>query len=205
MIHRSIGRALSGIVLVALAIALSACVVETDTYLSEPGAEPLDARLEGAWRLLDADSDGLGILMLAEDETGAFAMLSLEVDEDPQTGKQTFKWNASRAWTSDVAGEGYFNVEIEGEKMVVAYRILDDGDVAAGLMDEDRFSQAIESGKLPGTVTPGTFGGTIRITADAKTLAKFLEENGGHALFDFGDANGHLLFERYTFPVPEKL
>lgn len=199
MIRTLISRAVRASCIAVLAAALAGCVVETETYLSEPGSQPADQRLVGAWRLVDGEDGDFGVLMIREGADGALDMLSLEVSDDEESGTQTHKWSTSRAWTTAIDDEGYANLDFEGNRMIVAYRILDDGDLVVGLMHPDLFRDAIEAGRLDGTVVRGTFGETVTVTADAAALAEFLRANGGHALFDFGDTDGQILLQPYRF------
>lgn len=198
MTYTLIGRAVRALWVAALALALTGCVVETETYLSEPGSEPPDLRLVGAWQLAGGKDGGLGVLLIRTGDDGALDMLSLEASDDEATGAQTHKWSTSRAWTTTIDNEAYANLDLDGNRMVVAYRMLENGDIVVGLMHPDLFRDAIEAGRLDGTVV----GDTVTVTADAPGLTAFLRAHGGHALFDFGDTDGQIMLEPYRFKMP---
>jgi hypothetical protein len=199
MIHALFGWTARAMGIAGLALSLAGCVVETETYLSEPGGEPLDQRLVGAWQLIDGEAGSFGVLLIREGDEGVLDMLTLEAENDEESGRQSHKWASSQAWTTVIDGDGYANLDFEGDRMIAAYRFLDDGDFAVGLMDLDLFRAAIEENRLDGTVVEGTFGNTVTVTAGAAALKTFLSQNGGHALFDFGDADAQIIFEPYRF------
>ena len=185
--------------LVATALALGGCMVETDTFLSERGAEPPDDRLLGAWSLVEGEQTALGVMLVRAEDDGTLGLLSVEVREDYDSGEQSVDWNLARAWTTRVGGDGYMNLDLDGEKMILAYGVNNDGNVRIGVLDEARIRAAIEEGRLEGTVAEGTFLDTVRVTASRQAFVQFLETEGGHVLFDFGDDQSQLVFRRHRF------
>jgi len=179
-------KLLRAAIVLCLGFVLAGCMVETETFLTERSAAGTDARLVGVWTVRGQETE-TGFLFVREAEDGGFDVLSLDMRDDPETQRQTAKWQTAVAWTAEIDGAGYVNMETGDDKVILAYKVHDDGALEFGYMDPDPFREAIENGVLKGTVTTGFLGPEPRLQDTAENIARFLKEKGGHTLFVFGD------------------
>ncbi len=184
-------------------LALSACVVETATYLSQPGDHDIDARLFGAWTVPDDNENRFGFIAVQPDSDGTAKLLSLEVSQEDNDTGQSFDWNTARMWTTEIDGASYINFTSEEDNMVLAYRMRGDDEIEIGIMQTKLWRTAIEDGRLDGKVESGTFGADVTVTAPREQLRAFLRDNGGHALFEFGSGDEAFVLHRYRFSLPQ--
>lgn len=177
---------------------LPACMVQTQTFLSEREASQADERLIGTW--VSPDNEGeIGFALVREAGEGGMELLMLEFHEDDETGRQSPRWDVATFWPTEIAGANYLNLASKDGRMIFAYRLNGPDRIELGYMNPETFAAAVRAGTLTGTVKKGFLGEDIRLTGTADELRAYLEANGGHALFLFEDNGTGFVLERKRF------
>ncbi len=160
---------------------MAACVVSSETPLSEPGAAPADARLDGVWvtrnergamyaHIGGIGEGWLGIVLVQNDRDGEGAHVAYYRGFRSVLDGTDFL-NAKAVVAFD--GDGEVERPDEGEKdfILVRYRISADGKRLETWMLEDVFAEdAVETGKIAGRAS----GSDVVLTDSRENLAAFL-------------------------------
>ena len=183
---------------VLLCLLLPACLVKTDTFLSEREASPADERLIGTW--ISPDNEGeIGFALVREASEGGMELLMLEFHEDEETGRQSPRWDGATFWPTEIDGAGYLNLASKDGHMIFAYRMKGPDRVELGFMNPKTFAAAVRAGTLTGTIRKGFLGEDVVLTGSPNELRTYLEDNGGHTLFLFKDKGTGFALERKRF------
>jgi len=172
------------ILVVFAALFAAACVPETKTQLSNPGAQPLDARLVGTWYWLDSGGRELVVLTVRRAGDKRFNIIWTEFkprrehkgDEPPvqyiryaghttRLGKSTFI-NLSvvdrAAWKSEAP-----------DNTIIRYWLDKDG-LRFAFLNAKTFRDAVKEGRLPGQYTKDS----VTVTANREALIAFMRRTG---------------------------
>jgi hypothetical protein len=184
----------------AVLFGLPGCLVQTETFLTERGAAQLDERLLGVWTV-PHQTDEVGFLFAREADEGGIDILTVELRDDDGAKHQLPKWDSAVAWPTEIDGLGYLNMVMDDGRLILAYRVNEDGSAEFGFMDPKPFKKAVQDGTLQGRLSDGFLGTEITLTDTAQNIAGFIRDNGGHGLFVFGDpeneADARLILVRH--------
>lgn len=178
----------------ALLLALSACIPTSEHPILTPDSVP-DAALMGAWRGTLEDG-GLVYLhfLRGEDNTLKAVLVAREAAEESEPQGEG-DWAAFTLVTATVAGTRYMSVlfDYDDGKPVTdeargyhlqRYAIADDGTLSIYSVDGEALAQAVEAGKLKGTVTRDPLSTDVRVTSPSEALVAYLKTVDPAALFN---------------------
>lgn len=148
-----------------------------------PMTDRPDARamLEGTWQL----EDGMGELRFQADGIGQFAALEWE-DND-------FKIVRGEIHLSNAADLGLMSVrtqedgEWEDRYLVVAYKVVQNGDLVVWTCQAETFADAVESGALAGEVSRGRYGTDVELSSEPTAVLDFISGSNAVQLFNWRD------------------
>ena len=163
--------------LAMLRFLLSACVPQAERPLTEPYEQPLDRSLLGSWFWRHGSETGFLHVGL-DFRSGLLRLVMLDFNRDSELEVSEFVGH-----TSILGAHRYLNLKwlrpedgITGY-LFVQYRREHDA-LAISIADSRVFEEAVEGGVLQGVLKPkNKLFGSVRITAAATELQRFLMEN----------------------------
>ena len=170
---RSILRAAAGLVLVLFT---SACFFETEATLSDADPKTADASLIGTW--YHAEKDEVVIFSIAADEKepGVYRAIYASVRAGNDEPVETANY---RVWRTVLNGRSYLNARRIGggakdmpAQTIIAYDIADNA-LTLRFVDMKLVVDAVQSGKLKGSVRKGSFVDHATVTSPRAELAAF--------------------------------
>ncbi len=171
---RSMLRAAAGLVLVLFT---SACFFETEATLGDPDPKTADARLVGTWYSAEKDEVVLFSIAADEKEPGVYRAVYASVRAGNDEPVETANY---RLWRTVLNGRAYLNARRIGggakdmpAQTIIAYDIADNA-LTLRLVDMKRVVDAIQGGKLKGSVSKGSFVDRATVTAPRAELAAFI-------------------------------
>lgn len=177
--------------LVCLSLATTACVPETETWLSDPATARSDPRLIGSFFGSDTGRDKHLIVTEAikgKDGKPSAALHLVWAQLQPDNDEKTVVWASYRAWPARLPGgltalnleriaHGPHTARLAPRRFFVLYFVGKDGSVRV-LMPRNRpWSAAIQTGALAGRVNRGRYLDQITVTASRAKLARFIADN----------------------------
>ena len=148
----------------------------------ESAAELSDReQLEGSWACRGAVVQ----LRFRDDGTGVFAAIDWEGD--------TFVLEQHELMVVTADHRHYFSVRVFEDGAwhetyyLVEYRITDDGDLVVWEPIVKAFSDAVESGRLEGSVRRGEYSNDVVLSGDPQAILAFLTQQDPEELFDLAD------------------
>lgn len=182
---RAILRTVAGFVLVLLN---SACLVETETTLSDPDPRAADARLPGTWYFAEGGETMLfTVIAHPDDKDGVYRVVHTSINPRATDPVRSTHYSA---WRTVVNGQSYLNVRRTGgstaetpARAIVSYDLGSDGTLVLRLMEVKHVVAAIGSGKLKGRVKKGRYLDEATITSPRAELAAFIAGADRDALF----------------------
>jgi len=178
----------------ALVLGLSACIPTSENPIATPDAK-LDSALNGAWRgtLEDGGLVYLHFMRGKEDKLKAI-LVTRENPEDAEHEDQG-EWAAFTLVTAEVAGTRYMSAlfdyddgeAVTGETRgyhLLRYAIADDGTLSMFQVDSEALAEAVEKGKLQGTVERGQISTDVRVTTPSQGLVAYLKTIDPTTLFN---------------------
>ena len=186
----------AGLFLIIMA-ALSGCMVETATLLSERPEAGTDKRLLGAWRVSEEQEENAFLFVRASDD-GGMDVLTLEFRERGDDEPVRVQWDGAVVWPTKVGDIDLLNVVADKSNYIVAYKVADDGSFRFGFMRTEPFKAAVEAGKLKGRTSKGWSGSGAKLEDTPERIIAFIRDNGGYDLFEFGGEKKGIKLVRYT-------
>ena len=176
-------RSLARVIVVVAGVLAAACVPETDSFLSEPGEQPVDERLNGFWYSLNRSGTIQITLSIQYDDDNnklSITWLQLMPSQPISKTEKPVAWLRYVGHTTKLDGQRYINLSLRHaewphevpKRMIMRYWIDQDGGLRMALMDERRVKKAIEAGELKGSLPKKGF---PRITSDRKMLIAYIK------------------------------
>jgi hypothetical protein len=178
------------ILVVFAALFAAACVPETETFLSDPGAQPLDGRLVGTWYWLDRDGREVSIITVRRGRDKRFDVIWVamkpdrsRVVDDPPVHFVRYKGHTTR-----IGKATFINLTLIDRKswqdgtprnFIMRYRIGKRG-LRIALMKNDVFKKAVKERRLAGVFRQND----VVITAKREALIAFLRKTGFDKSFE---------------------
>lgn len=175
-----VGKALAALALLVAA----ACMVESETTLSDPDPALVDNRLAGMWRHESGDEKVEIAVTPNTTKPGVLNVTYTTVKE--KEGKRQVE--RFQAWRAVIAGRDYLSLlRFEGDTpaprvMLVAYRLDTAGALVISFMDSKAVAAAIKRGDIAGTAKGDPGSGAV-ITAPRDKLVAFIAGHDHKALF----------------------
>jgi len=177
--------------LVALcAVALAACYpVTTSAPVGTSVGFSADPNLAGLWRAEMAQSkDEVVYFHFLPMQDGSFNVVIVSGGQ-----KLDGDWSVVRVKSAALGERNFLNAEMvfnNGNKeengargtIPLFYRTESDGRISLFIVSEQAAKDAIQRGKIAGSIEPGDFG-DVKITADPDVLDKYFGSDEGAALF----------------------
>ncbi len=163
---------------------LSACIVETEVFLSDPIKSTVDERLLGSW--LPASPDGGtpgGHVIVSRDKKHPGNLLTLTLkDKDPDREP-----GIMQAWTTTLGNRTYLNLKAEQDdgQIVVAYRFAGADKLEVAQMDPKAFAALVDAKKVAGTVSKSYGSSAVTLTDTRENIIALLTAPGNQILLPF--------------------
>ena len=171
-----------------LALLVAACLPVTSTSpVGSTAGFKSDPTLTGIWKgkPKDADNSTYFVFLPGDDETINTLMFSTEPGDSG--------WMALTLQTSQLGSLHFISAKIVSQdgkpsddpaskNTIPMLYSFSNGKISLYLVDEDAVKAAINTGKLEGTIEPGSCGDVV-ITASPEKLDKFMQSADGRALF----------------------
>jgi hypothetical protein len=179
------------ILVVFAALFAAACVPETETFLSSPGAQPLDGRMIGTWYWLQNDGREVIVLTVRRGGDKRFNVIwtvlkprrTHVADDDPPVQFVRYK-----AHTTRLGKATFINLTLVDRKawkdnmpqsLIMRYWI-DKRGLRIALMKNDVIRKAVKEGRLAGVFRRNN----VVITAKRDALIAFLRKTGFDKSFE---------------------
>ncbi len=182
---------------VVAAVLLSGCQVETTTFLSDKTEGRADERLLGAWRAAP-DHEEDAFLFVRESDGGGMDVLLLEYRDGAENTPKRAEWQTAVAWSTKAGDIDLLNVEADGSKYIMAYKVADDGSFRFGFMATEPFIAAVKAGTLKSKDNKGWTGSSLTLDDTPERIVAFIRANGGYELFGIGEEKQSLRMVRYS-------
>lgn len=177
------------IIVVFAAFFAAACVPETETFLSDPGAQPNDKRLVGTWYWLDRDGSEVVILTVRRTENKRLSVIWTEmkprrVNDESEPPVQFARYLGH---TTRLGKARFVNLTLVDRKawktgtpkrFIMRYWLGKKG-LRIAFMKNGVFKDAVKEGKLAGRLVKD---GVI-ITAKREALIAFIRKTGLNKAF----------------------
>lgn len=164
------------VLIVLIALALSACLPASDQPLTPAGEATADTRLLGTW--LWRGEREVGYLHIATGDTPGQLKI-VEVSQTPDKGAekdQEYLAHASRTASGDYLNLRVGDAPSAAGYLLVRYRFDATGALEFALMSASPVKQAIQQGALAGSVTKKEgWASEVRITATPEALRAFID------------------------------
>jgi hypothetical protein len=172
------------ILVVFAAVFVAACVPETETFLSDPGAQPLDGRLVGTWYWLERDGSEAVILTVRRSGDKRFSVIwtELKPSRSQDGGDPPVQFVRYKGHTTRLGRASFINLTLVDRKSwktgapsaVIMRYWLDKQGLRIAFMKNDVFRNAVKDGRLAGRLIKD---GVI-ITAKRDALLAFMRKTG---------------------------
>ncbi len=175
-----VGRALAALALLVAA----ACMVESETALSDPDPALVDNRLAGTWRHESGD-EKVEIAVTPNKAKPGVLNVTYTTLREKEGKRQVERF---QAWRAVIAGRDYLSLlRFEGDTpaprvMLLAYRFDAAGALVISFMDSKAVAAAIKRGDLAGTAKDDPGSGAV-ITAPRAKLVAFIAGQDHKLLF----------------------
>ena len=186
----------AGLFVVAAAL-VSGCQVETTTFLSDQTESRADERLLGAWRAAP-DHEEDAFLFVRERDGGGMDVLLLEYRDGAENKPKPVEWENAAAWSTRAGDIDLLNVQADGARYIMAYKVAEDGSFRFGFMEPEPFIAAVEAGKLNSKDDKGWTGSSLTLNDTPERIVAFIRDNGGYELFGIGKGKQSLRMVRYS-------
>jgi hypothetical protein len=178
----------------ALILGLAACIPTSENPIITPDAT-LDKALNGAWRGSLEDGGLVYLHFMRSKENKLKAILVTRENPEDAEHEGEGEWAAFTLVTAKVAGTRYMSVlydyddgeVVTGETRgyhLLRYTIADDGTLSMFQVDGEALAQAVEKGKLQGTVERDQFSTDVRVTTPSEGLVAYLKTIDPVTLFN---------------------
>lgn len=172
------------ILVVFAALFAAACVPETETFLSSPGAQPLDGRLVGTWYWLESDGREAVLLTVrrAGDKRFNIIWTELKPRRSHDSGDTPVQFVRFAGHTTRIGKATFINLTLVDRKSwksavpnstIMRYWI-GKGGLRIALMKNKVFTDAVRQGRLAGRLIKN---GVI-VTAKRDALIAFMRKTG---------------------------
>jgi hypothetical protein len=172
------------ILLVFAAFLAAACVPETETFLSDPGAQPLDGRLVGTWYWLERDGREAVILTVRRGGDKRFNLIWTEMKprRSHDGGDPPVQFVRYKGHTTQLGKATFINLTLVDRKswktgapnsLIMRYWLGKSG-LRIAFMKNDVFRNAVKEGRLAGRLLKDG----VVITAKRKALIAFMRKTG---------------------------
>ena len=182
---------------VVTAALLSGCQVETTTFLSEKPEGRADERLLGAWRAAP-DQEADAFLFVREQDDGGIDVMLLEYRDGGENKPKAVQWETAVAWSTKVGDIDLLNVQADGAKYIMAYKVAEDGSFRFGFMEAEPFIAAVKAGTLKGKDNKSWAGSSVTLDDTPERVGAFIRDNGGYELFGIGKDKKSFKMLRYS-------
>ncbi|MDH3235645.1 MAG: hypothetical protein OEQ29_19150 [Alphaproteobacteria bacterium] len=177
------------ILVVFTALFAAACVPETETFLSDPGAQPNDKRLVGTWHWLERDGREVVVLTVRRTKDERLNVIWTEMKPHRLGDKDSPPVQFARyiGHTTRIGKANFVNLTLVDRtawktgtprKFIMRYWIGKRG-LRIAFMKNDVVKDAVKAGRLDGRLVKD---GVI-ITAERKALIAFLRKTGLNKAF----------------------
>jgi hypothetical protein len=178
----------------ALMLGLAACIPTSENPILTPDAK-LDSALNGAWRGTLEDGGLVYLHFMRGKEDKLKAILVTRENPEEAEREDEGEWAAFTLVTDQVAGTRYMSVlfdyddgePVTGETRgyhMLRYAIADDGTLSMFQVDTEALAEAVERGKLQGTVERGQLTTDVRVTSPSEGLVAYLKTIDPATLFN---------------------
>ncbi|HUT50062.1 MAG TPA: hypothetical protein VM325_12035 [Alphaproteobacteria bacterium] len=178
------------IIVVFAAFFATACVPETETFLSDRLAQPLDKRLVGTWYMLERDAREVVVLSVRRTKDGRFSVIWTELkphrlDDNDSPPVQFVRYFGH---TTRLGKANFINLTLVDrtawktgtpKRFIMRYWLRKNG-LRIAFMKNDVFKDAVKEGRLAGRLVDNN--GVI-ITAKRKALLAFIRKTGPDKAF----------------------
>lgn len=186
----------AGLFVVAAAL-LSGCQVETTTFLSDKTEGRADERLLGAWRAAPDQEEG-AFLFVRERDDGGMDVLLLEYRDGAENKPKPVEWETAVAWSTKTGDIDLLDVQADGAKYIMAYKVAEDGSFQFGFMEPEPFIAAVKAGKLKTKDNKGWTGSSLTLDDTPERIGAFIRDNGGYKLFGIDTGKEGFRMVRYS-------
>jgi hypothetical protein len=172
------GRALSIAAAIAVVLGAGCGPPEFQNPLSDPASAKADARLEGVWISIGDKEENTLTFKTVDAATMHLAVSGNPPDEFtmfPTTLDGRTYMNLKAASPTQEVGRNY---------LIVLYEFTADGRLQLRLLRSEAFQQAIEQGKLHGTLSGSGNDKEVLVTESTDKLAEFIRSGDPAQLFD---------------------
>lgn len=172
------------ILVVFAALFAAACVPETETFLSGPGAQPLDGRLVGTWYWLEGDGREAVILTVRRGGDKRFNVIWTELKprRAHEEGDPPVRFLRYKAHTTRLGKAHFVNLTLVDRKawksgvphsLIMRYWLGKQG-LRIAFMKNDVVRAAVKEGRLAGRLLKRG----VVITAKREALIAFMRKTG---------------------------
>jgi len=186
----------TGLFVLAAAL-LSGCQVETTTFLSDKPEGRADERLLGAWRA-SPDHEEDAFLFVRERDDGGIDVMLLEYRDGGENKPKAVQWENAVAWSTKVGDIDLLNVQADGARYIMAYKVAEDGSFRFGFMLAEPFVAAVKAGALKGKDNKSWAGSSVTLNDTPERISAFIRDNGGYELFGIGEGKTAFRMVRYS-------
>jgi hypothetical protein len=166
------------------ALFAAACVPETETFLSDPGAQPLDARVLGTWYTLERDGREAVILTVRRTKDQRFSVIWTELKPENVRSERDHPVQYVRytGFTTQLDKAHYVNLRLVDRagwksetptRFIMRYWLGKDG-LRIAFMRLEVFKKAVKEGRLAGRLVKDG----VLITAKREALIAFIRKTG---------------------------
>ena len=168
----------------------AACVPESDAFLSEPGAEPVDKRIAGTWFARaknEREQITLNIIPRG-DNTYAITWVMLLPKQRVTDTEKPVAWIRYKGHTTKIDGQTFVNLSLihaewpqaVPKRMIMRYWLGANDQLRFSFMHNRQIELSIKAGDLTGTQPKDGF---IRITSDREALIAYIRKIGPDKAF----------------------
>ena len=172
------------ILAVFAALFVAACVPETETFLSDPGEQPIDARVLGTWYTLERDGREAVILTVRRTRDQRISVIWTELKPRNVRSEhdRPVQFVRYTGFTTQIDKANFVNLRLVDRRswksgaptrFIMRYWLTKEG-LRIAFMKDDVFKKAVKTGKLAGRLTEDD----VLITAKREALIAFIREVG---------------------------
>jgi len=172
------------ILVVFAAFFAAACVPETETFLSDPGAQPNDGRLVGTWYWLERDGREAVILTVRRSGDKRFSVIWTELKprRTHEANDPPVQFVRYKGYTTRLGKASFVNLTLVDRKswkssvpntFIMRYWLGKKG-LRIAFMKNDVFRKAVKEGRLAGRLLKHG----VVITAKREALIAFMRKTG---------------------------
>lgn len=183
-------RAAFRLFVVLSGLVVAACIPESDAFLSDPGAQPLDKRIAGTWFARaknEREQITLNIIPRG-DNTYAITWVMLLPKQRVSKSEKPVAWIRYRGHTTEIDGQTFVNLSLihaewpnaVPKRMIMRYWLGGDDQLRFSFMHDRQIELSIKAGDLTGTTPKDGF---RRITSNRKALIAYIRKIGPDKAF----------------------